>query len=115
MPCDCDTSVIHFYAIIFVKGEEIIAVLPWEDWWDLQVRDDAHAHVALLPLRSDVRARFNATAAWEHAREMDGKPYGYHNMIFSWIDTVTDNFPAPIDAHLVFGHCCSLTHCSLSA
>ncbi|KAH7447583.1 hypothetical protein KP509_01G112600 [Ceratopteris richardii] len=83
------------------QGEEIIAVLPWEEWWNLQVTDEAHAHVALLPLHPDVRAKFNNSAALEHARNMDGKPYGYHNMIFSWIDTETDNFPPPIDAHLV--------------
>jgi hypothetical protein len=32
---------------------------------------------------------------------MEGKPYGYHNMIFSWIDTAVDNFPPPLDAHVV--------------
>lgn len=32
---------------------------------------------------------------------MLGRPYGYHNMIFSWIDTERDNYPTPMDAHLV--------------
>ncbi|MED6170165.1 hypothetical protein PIB30_028251 [Stylosanthes scabra] len=32
---------------------------------------------------------------------MSGQPYGYHNMIFSWIDTVAENYPPPLDAHLV--------------
>jgi hypothetical protein len=32
---------------------------------------------------------------------MIGRPYGYHNMIFSWIDTEKDNYPNPMDAHLV--------------
>jgi hypothetical protein len=32
---------------------------------------------------------------------MSGKPYGYHNMIFSWTDTVADNYPPPLDAHMV--------------
>lgn len=83
------------------QGEEVIAVIPWEDWWQLQLIDIAHAHVTLLPLHPDTRAKFNATAAWEYARKVDGKPYGYHNMIFSWIDTLTDNFPPPLDAHSV--------------
>lgn len=83
------------------KGEEIIAVLPWNEWWQLQLDDVAHAHVTLLPLHPDVRARFNATAAWEYTRQMEGKPYGYHNMIFSWIDTAIDNYPPPLDAHVV--------------
>jgi len=32
---------------------------------------------------------------------MNGKPYGYHNMLFSWIDTIGANYPPPLDAHVV--------------
>ncbi|XP_057542487.1 uncharacterized protein LOC130820943 isoform X1 [Amaranthus tricolor] len=83
------------------KGEEIIAIVPWDEWWELALKDDSNPQIALLPLHPDVRAKFNSTAAWEFARRMSGKPYGYHNMIFSWIDTIGDNFPPPLDAHLV--------------
>ncbi|KAI7981729.1 putative TPR repeat-containing protein [Camellia lanceoleosa] len=44
---------------------------------------------------------FNETAAWEYALSMVGKPYGYHNLIFSWIDTIDGNYPPPLDAHVV--------------
>lgn len=83
------------------KGEEIIVVIPWEEWWELELKDSSNPQIALLPLDPDMRAKFNATAAWAYARNMSGKPYGYHNMIFSWIDTMTDNYPPPLDAHLV--------------
>lgn len=83
------------------KGEEVIAVIPWDEWWELALKDGSNPQIALLPLHPDVRAKFNSTAAWEYARSMSGKPYGYHNMIFSWIDTVGENFPPPLDAHLV--------------
>ncbi|GAU26380.1 hypothetical protein TSUD_221080 [Trifolium subterraneum] len=82
------------------KGEEIIVVIPWHEWWEAALKDDSNPHIALLPLHPELRAKFNATAAWEYARSMSGKPYGYHNMIFSWIDTVADNYPPPLDAHL---------------
>ncbi|KAI3986661.1 hypothetical protein MKX01_014199 [Papaver californicum] len=37
-----------------------------------------------------------------HENEKNVKEtYGYHNMIFSWIDTVDGNYPPPLDAHLV--------------
>ncbi|WMV32854.1 hypothetical protein MTR67_026239 [Solanum verrucosum] len=55
----------------------------------------------VLPLHPDLRAKFNETAAWEYARSMAGKSYGYHNLIFSWIDTIDGNYPPPVDAHLV--------------
>ncbi|XP_015688081.1 uncharacterized protein LOC102706146 isoform X1 [Oryza brachyantha] len=84
------------------QGEDIIAILSWEEWWDFEVtKDDSNPQIALLPLHPDLRAKFNETAAWEYAKSMDGKPYGYHNMIFSWIDTISDNYPPPLDAHVV--------------
>ncbi|XP_068644365.1 uncharacterized protein [Aristolochia californica] len=84
------------------KGEDIIALLPWDEWWEFELnKDDSNPQIALLPLHPDIRAKFNESAAWEYAKSMAGKPYGYHNMIFSWIDTVNDNYPPPLDAHLV--------------
>ncbi|VAH06309.1 unnamed protein product [Triticum turgidum subsp. durum] len=82
------------------KGEEVIAIVPWDEWWGVALKDDSNPQVALLPLHPDVRARFNESAAWEFARSMYGKPYGYHNMIFSWIDTMSENYPPPLDANL---------------
>ncbi|CAK9137841.1 unnamed protein product [Ilex paraguariensis] len=83
------------------KGEEIIVVIPWDEWWELALKDNSNPQIALLPLHPDVRANFNSTAAWQYARSMSGKPYGYHNMIFSWIDTIAGNYPPPLDTHLV--------------
>lgn len=76
--------------------------MPWEEWWDFELtKDDSNPHIALLPLHPDLRARFNESAAWEYALSMIGKPYGYHNMIFSWIDTLNGNYPPPLDANVV--------------
>eukprot|EP00268_Persea_americana_P036682 TRINITY_DN361_c1_g1_i1.p1 TRINITY_DN361_c1_g1~~TRINITY_DN361_c1_g1_i1.p1 ORF type:complete len:564 (-),score=93.00 TRINITY_DN361_c1_g1_i1:293-1849(-) len=83
------------------KGEEIIAVIPWNEWWEEALKDSSNPQIALLPLHPDLRAKFNSTAAWAYAKSMTGKPYGYHNMIFSWIDTLSDNYPPPLDSHLV--------------
>ncbi|KAL8226482.1 hypothetical protein R6Q57_016314 [Mikania cordata] len=84
------------------EGNNLIAVLPWEEWWDFELtKDDTNPHIALLPLHPELRAKFNETAAWEYAQSMIGKPYGYHNLIFSWIDTIDGNYPPPLDAHLV--------------
>ncbi|KAF3453489.1 hypothetical protein FNV43_RR03929 [Rhamnella rubrinervis] len=84
------------------QGEDVIVILPWEEWWEsVQNNDESNAHIALLPLHPDIRAKFNETAAWEYAKSMVGKPYGYHNMIFSWIDTTSNNYPPPLDANTV--------------
>ncbi|GJU00966.1 hypothetical protein Tco_1111304 [Tanacetum coccineum] len=46
-------------------------------------------------------SKSNETAAWEYAQSMIGLPYGYHNLIFSWIDTISDNYPPLLNANLV--------------
>ncbi|XP_071905386.1 uncharacterized protein [Coffea arabica] len=84
------------------EGQDIIAILPWDEWWDFELtKDDSNPHIALLPLHPHFRAKFNETAAWEYARSMEGLSYGFHNLIFSWIDTIEGNYPPPLDAHLV--------------
>ena len=93
----------YYFICSVLQGEDIIAIIPWDEWWDFELKkDDSNPHIALLPLHPNVRAKFNETAAWEYALSMEGKPYGYHNMIFSWIDTIDGNYPPPLDAHLVF-------------
>ncbi|XP_023535427.1 uncharacterized protein LOC111796871 isoform X1 [Cucurbita pepo subsp. pepo] len=82
--------------------DDIIDVLPWDEWWNYELNNDSsNPHIAFLPLHPDLRAKLNETAAWEYVRSMVGKPYGYHNLIFSWIDTNHGNYPPPLDAHLV--------------
>jgi hypothetical protein len=89
-------------------------VLPWDEWWDFELKkDDSNPHIALLPLHPNMREKFNEAAAWEFAKSMDGKPYGYHNMIFSWIDTIDGNFPPPLDSHLVCIFECLIFNLSL--
>lgn len=95
-------SVLFPSSLFCLQGEDIIALLPWDEWWDFELnKDDSNPHIALLPLHPDMRAKFNETAAWEYALSMEGKPYGYHNMIFSWIDTLSGNYPPPLDANVV--------------
>jgi len=50
-------------------------------------------HVVVLPLKDEYREKFNNTAAVEWFETVEGMPYGYHNFLFSWIDTVDDNYP----------------------
>ena len=45
------------------------------------------------PLSDEARARFNATAAFEWFQTVDGLAYGFHTLLWSWIDTETENFP----------------------
>ena len=54
-----------------------------------------------LPLREDVRARFNEKAAQEFFSQTEGLPYGYHNFLYGWIDTAKDNWPPLLPSELV--------------
>lgn len=64
---------------------------PFKQW--LAQAKDAGYNVVHAPLTKEVAKSFNATAAWEFFRSVEGLEYGYHNMLFGWIDTRKDNFP----------------------
>ena len=32
---------------------------------------------------------------------MEGFPYGYHNFLFGWIDTLYENYPPLLDSNFV--------------
>lgn len=67
----------------------IISRSPFSSWFEHHSR----AHVAWNPLREDIAAKFNETAAREFFYEMEGTVYGYHNFMYGWIDTAEDNWP----------------------
>ncbi|KAL0362242.1 UNVERIFIED_CONTAM: hypothetical protein Scaly_1179400 [Sesamum calycinum] len=38
------------------KGEDVIAILPWDEWWEFELtKDDSNPHIALLPLHPELR------------------------------------------------------------
>lgn len=54
-----------------------------------------------MKLSKEARAKYNEEAATKFFKEMEGLPYGYHNFLFSWIDTDYQNYPPIIPAELV--------------
>jgi hypothetical protein len=57
--------------------------------------------VVLLPLSPTYQALFNEQKAIEWFSTVEGLPYGFHNMLFGWIDTPEDNYPPPLTSELV--------------
>lgn len=72
----------------------------WKQW--KQWAQNAGFNVAILPLRDDIRAKFNNTAAVEWFKKVEGQPYGYHNFIFGWIDTAKESFPELLDLDFLY-------------
>lgn len=64
---------------------------PYRTW--LKQAQEAGYNVVWAPLDRKNRARFNETAAVEFFHENEGLDYGYRNMLYGWIDTLTDNYP----------------------
>jgi len=57
--------------------------------------------VAWLPLNAEQRSKFNEERAIEWFKSVEGLPYGYHNFLFSWIDTAKHSYPEILDTNLV--------------
>jgi hypothetical protein len=62
---------------------------------------DADFDVSLIQLRNDVRRRFNSTKALDFYSKNEGAPYSHRVNFFSVVDTVEDNYFAPISSELV--------------
>lgn len=68
----------------------------WMQW-----AENADFHVAHMPLSDEKAAQFDEKKALEwFETKMEGYPYGYHNFIFSWIDTEYENFPPALPRSL---------------
>jgi len=54
-----------------------------------------------MPLNTKSLLKFDQDAAREWFFQTEGLPYGYHNFLFSWLNTEKDNLP-PILANEFF-------------
>jgi hypothetical protein len=68
----------------------------------IQWAKDADFNVILLPLKEEVRTKFNVNKAIEFFKSVEGLNYGFHNFIFSWLDTEKDNWPSWVDGDIIF-------------
>jgi len=69
----------------------------WKEW-----AHNADFHVAILPLKEEYRKKFNAEKALKWFEEKaEGLNYGYHNFLFSWIDTPDKNMPSLLQTETV--------------
>jgi hypothetical protein len=71
----------------------------FSEW--IQLAENASFNVVVLPLRPEVQAQFNETAAYEWFKTVEGTPYGYHNFMFGWIDTPYSNMPPILQPELL--------------
>lgn len=70
------------------SGLQMNKFSQWIQW-----AENASFNVAVLPLKDEVRAIFDEQAVYDWFKTVEGMPYGYHNFIFGWIDTVDQNLP----------------------
>lgn len=68
---------------------------PYKTW--LKQAEEAGYNVVHVPLNAKARASFNTTAAIDFFQENEGLDYGYINMLWGWIDTLTENYPCVPD------------------
>lgn len=64
---------------------------PYRQWIKQALQADFH--VVHVPLSEASRANFNEASAAEFFHSTEGLEYGYHVMLWGWLDTVSQNFP----------------------
>ena len=95
---DGELYIVESYGGDFRPNKGIIRT-KWADWiHQLEISD---CWVSWLPLREEIREKFNEEAAIEFFNQTQGLPYGIHNFLYGWIDTATDNWPPLLAQHIV--------------
>jgi len=74
-----------------------IQMTPYRQW--LEFAHKADYNVVHLPLNQEYSSRFNETSAYEWFKTVEGLPYGYNNMLMTWIDLPEDNYPCLPDGN----------------
>jgi hypothetical protein len=64
---------------------------PYRTW--VQQAEDAGYNAVHLPLNADWAEKFNETGAIDFFNSVEGLDYGYHVLLWGWIDTVLNNYP----------------------
>jgi hypothetical protein len=67
---------------------------PFDQWMTQAMAADYN--VNLIPLKPELRAQLDVSAMIQFFEEVQGMPYGWHNFIFTFIDSEWNNLPRPI-------------------
>lgn len=69
-------------------------------WIDcVQKEEDS---VVWLQLRDEFSKKFDKNKAWEFFKTIEGLPYGYNNVLSSWLDTPDKNYPPLVDINFFY-------------
>ncbi len=60
--------------------------------WLNTLQSDPDTHLSILQLSEESRKKFNEKKAWDSFLQIQGRPYGFDNIIFSFWDTPNHSF-----------------------
>jgi len=68
-----------------------IQINPFSEW--MEYARKANYNLVHAPLSPEYAAKFDSAKALKFFKTVEGIDYGYHNLLFAWIDTLEDNYP----------------------
>jgi hypothetical protein len=68
-----------------------IQITPFDQWIKQAIAADYN--VVWAPLSAAARSKFDVAKAWKFFQTWEGFDYGYHTLLWGWIDTLKDNYP----------------------
>eukprot|EP01138_Halocafeteria_seosinensis_P014845 gb/GECG01015155.1/.p1 GENE.gb/GECG01015155.1/~~gb/GECG01015155.1/.p1 ORF type:complete len:584 (+),score=51.41 gb/GECG01015155.1/:1-1752(+) len=92
----CESTAADPFGTVFWPPPYGIIRTKWDTW--VKLARNASYHVNFLPLAEEYSQKFDTDAYWKWFRTVEGMPYGFHNMLYSFMDTSDPerNFPSPI-------------------
>lgn len=71
----------------------------WDEW--MKWAHNADYNVVLLPLKDEYQSLFDEKQAWEWFNQLSGNDYGFHNFLYGWLDSSSENLPYFIDLDFI--------------
>jgi len=81
------------------SGSGGIRKVPYRQW--IEMIKNQNESTAFLPLREEWRSKFDEEKALEWFKTMEGLPWGFDDLIFTFFDTPTSNMPDQIDSEFL--------------
>ena len=60
----------------------------------------ANYSISILRIKKEVHEKLNLDKMRKEFLKLEGTPYGYHNLLYNWIDTIHNNYPQNLDGNI---------------
>jgi len=97
IPNENNNDLLELFVVESLDGG--IRRTAWNQW--IEQHSSTGQIVIFGKLKKQYQKRLNHKKAVEFFLKSENLPYGYQNIAYAWIDTLSGNYPTPLDEHMI--------------